>query len=78
MNYELRIMNLIKRLAISENSQFSIINYQLSIINFSNAPPKGETEGGSFKRSHAQHVHFLLCEEAPVATTNVLLGKTGK
>ena len=26
-----------------------------------------------FKSSHAQHIHFLLSEEAPVAATEVLL-----
>ena len=30
------------------------------------------------KRTHAQHVDFLFGKEAPVATTEVLLGKSGK
>ena len=31
-----------------------------------------------FKSTHAEHVNFLLCQEAPVATTEVLLSQTGK
>ena len=31
-----------------------------------------------FERSHAQHLHFLLSEEAPVATTEILLCKSCK
>jgi hypothetical protein len=31
-----------------------------------------------FKRAHAQHINLLLSEEAPVTTTQVLLGKTSK
>ena len=31
-----------------------------------------------FEGSHAQHIHFLLCEEAPVAAAEVLLGESCK
>ena len=31
-----------------------------------------------FEGSHTQHIHFLLCEEAPVAATEVLLGESSK
>ena len=31
-----------------------------------------------FKHATAQHFHFLLCEEAPVTTTEVLFGEPGK
>lgn len=31
-----------------------------------------------FKSSHAQHVNFLLCEEAPVAAAEILLSQTCK
>lgn len=31
-----------------------------------------------FKSSHAQHVNFLLCEEAPVAAAEILLSQTSK
>ena len=31
-----------------------------------------------FEGSHAQHIHFLLCEEAPVAAAEVLLGESSK
>ena len=31
-----------------------------------------------FKSTHAEHVNFLLCKEAPVTTTEVLLGQTCK
>ena len=31
-----------------------------------------------FEGSHAQHIHFLLCEETPVAAAEVLLGESCK
>ena len=31
-----------------------------------------------FEGSHTQHIHFLLCEEAPVAAAEVLLGESCK
>ena len=31
-----------------------------------------------FESTHSEHLHFLLGEETPVATTEVLLGKTSE
>ena len=41
-------------------------------------PHKRGREVELLKRSHAQHLHFLFGEETPVATTQVLLGESGK
>ena len=31
-----------------------------------------------FKRTHAEHIYFLLCQVAPVAALEVLLGQSGE
>ena len=31
-----------------------------------------------FKRSHVKHIHFLFCQEAPIAATDILLGQASK
>ena len=49
-----------------------------NILTSRTLPPILKTSVILFKHPAAQHVHFLLGEEAPVATAKILLGETGK